>query len=98
MTAVTARVLDVPLPAGPQVLPGTLALSEHAGGLVVCAHGSGSSRRCPRNQFVAGALQDAELGTSLIDLLTEPEAEDRRNVVDIELLADRLLAAALATS
>jgi putative phosphoribosyl transferase len=47
---------------------------------------------------VAGALQDAELGTSLIDLLTEPEAEDRRNVVDIELLADRLLAAALATS
>ncbi len=62
--------------------------------MVAFAHGSGSGRFNPRNQFVARALQDACLATLLIDLLEEGEAQDRRKVFDIELLADRLGAAA----
>jgi dienelactone hydrolase len=61
---------------------------------VVFAHGSGSSRLSPRNNFVAAALGDAGLATLLFDLLTEEEAADRRNVFDIGLLADRLILAA----
>lgn len=59
-------------------------------GIVLFAHGSGSSRLSPRNNFVATALAKAGLATLLFDLLTEDEAADRRNVFDIELLADRL--------
>jgi putative phosphoribosyl transferase len=62
--------------------------------MVAFAHGSGSGRFSPRNQFVARELEDAGLGTLLIDLLEENEADDRRKVFDIELLADRLGAAA----
>ncbi len=62
-------------------------------GVVAFAHGSGSGRFSPRNQFVAQALQDAGLVTLLIDLLEEDETKDRRNVFDIELLAKRLAAA-----
>lgn len=54
------------------------------------AHGSGSSRHSPRNQYVADTLAAAGLGTLLFDLLTETEADDHRNVFDIELLARRL--------
>jgi putative phosphoribosyl transferase len=61
-----------------------------AEGVVVFAHGSGSGRFSPRNQFVAGVLQQAGLATLLIDLLEEEEAEDREKVFDIELLAERL--------
>jgi putative phosphoribosyl transferase len=57
---------------------------------VVFAHGSGSSRHSPRNQFVAEQLHRAGLGTLTFDLLTDAEASDRRNVFDIGLLAKRL--------
>ena len=61
---------------------------------MVFAHGSGSSRHSPRNQFVARQLNAAGLATLLFDLLTPAEALDRANVFDIELLADRLRAVA----
>jgi pimeloyl-ACP methyl ester carboxylesterase len=61
---------------------------------VVFAHGSGSSRHSPRNRYVADVLQQAELGTLLLDLLTPAEERDRANVFDIELLAGRLHRAA----
>ena len=63
-------------------------------GLVLFAHGSGSSRLSPRNKFVATALCESGLTTLLFDLLTEDEAADRRNIFDIGLLADRLSLAA----
>jgi putative phosphoribosyl transferase len=61
-----------------------------ARGLVVFAHGSGSSRHSPRNRYVAGILHHAGLGTLLFDLLTVDEEADRGNVFDIDLLAGRL--------
>ncbi|MCS7167050.1 MAG: dienelactone hydrolase family protein [Gemmatales bacterium] len=69
---------------------GELTLPEPAIGVVVFAHGSGSSRFSPRNQYVAGVLQQAGLGTLLMDLLTEMEATDRQKVFDIILLGQRL--------
>jgi hypothetical protein len=86
---------EVEIPFASRRLGGTLLLPAQAGGIVLFAHGSGSSRNSPRNQFVARSLQDAGLGTLLFDLLGEDEAEDRRKVFDIELLAARLLGAAL---
>jgi putative phosphoribosyl transferase len=62
-------------------------------GLVLFAHGSGSSRFSPRNTYVAAALRDAGLATLLFDLLNEAEAENRANVFDIGLLAERLVSA-----
>src|SRR5690606_25006633 len=84
---------DVSIPAGPVTLAGRLTVPEGAKGLVVFAHGSGSSRHSPRNQYVAGVLNEAGLGTLLFDLLTVREEVDRANVFDIGLLADRLVAA-----
>src|ERR1043165_1676111 len=72
------------------VLPGTLGLPERARGLVVFAHGSGSSRLSARNVAVASRLVRAGLATLLFDLLTEREAADRAKVFDIGLLASRL--------
>ncbi|MCS7160211.1 MAG: dienelactone hydrolase family protein [Gemmatales bacterium] len=69
---------------------GELTLPERAVGVVVFAHGSGSSRFSPRNQYVASVLQRAGLGTLLMDLLTEMEAADRQKVFDIILLGQRL--------
>jgi putative phosphoribosyl transferase len=63
-------------------------------GAVAFAHGSGSGRFSPRNQFVARVLQEAGLATLLLDLLEEEEAEDREKVFDIDLLAERLQSAA----
>jgi len=63
---------------------------ENAPGIVVFAHGSGSSRHSPRNRYVAGVLNEAGLGTLLFDLLTPGEEADRANVFDIGLLAGRL--------
>ena len=60
-------------------------------GVVVFAHGSGSSRHSPRNRYVAGVLNEAGLGTLLFDLLTTAEEHDRANVFDIDLLARRLV-------
>ena len=74
-------------------LPGTLCLPAPPTGLVLFAHGSGSSRRSPRNALVASVLHESWIGTLLFDLLTEQEATDRVNVFDIGLLAERLLAA-----
>ena len=74
-------------------LPGHLVIPEAARGVVLFAHGSGSSRLSPRNVAVAKQLQGAGIGTLLFDLLTESEAADRRRVFDFELLADRLLQA-----
>jgi putative phosphoribosyl transferase len=64
-----------------------------AAGVVLFAHGSGSSRHSPRNQLTARTLQAHGFGTLLFDLLTPEESSDRRNVFDIGLLAGRLLAA-----
>lgn len=86
---------EVKVQAGEVLLPGTLALPEHALGLVVFAHGSGSSRFSPRNRFVAEMLNEVGLATLLFDLLTEEEhLEDQqtgRLRFDIELLATRLI-------
>jgi putative phosphoribosyl transferase len=78
---------------GPFGLSGYLAAPQADHGMVLFAHGSGSGRESPRNQFVARALQKSGLGTLLLDLLTDAEAHDRANVFDIGLLADRLRAA-----
>jgi hypothetical protein len=75
-------------------LEGCLAIPAEAIGVVAFAHGSGSSRLSPRNNYVAEALGDAGIGTLLFDLLTDDEAQDRANVFDIALLAQRLLMAA----
>ncbi len=81
---------EVEIDVGELVLPGHLTIPSNACGLVVFAHGSGSSRHSPRNQYVAHRLNSAGLGTLTFDLLTDDEANDRRNVFDIELLATRL--------
>jgi predicted phosphoribosyltransferase/dienelactone hydrolase len=78
------------------VLGGTLRWPARAAGLVVFAHGSGSSRRSPRNVAVAQYLAGAGLGSLLFDLLTDEEARDRTHVFDIPLLAGRLRAATVA--
>jgi len=74
----------------PNDLPGTLVLPAQAQAVVAFAHGSGSGRFSPRNRQVAARLHQEHLGTLLFDLLTEEEADDRRNVFDIALLAQRL--------
>jgi predicted phosphoribosyltransferase/dienelactone hydrolase len=84
---------DVIVMAGPVPLPGRLTVPAGARGVVVFAHGSGSSRSSPRNMFVAGALHVVGLGSLLFDLLTPEEEADRANVFDIGLLARRLSAA-----
>src|SRR5579875_1780334 len=81
---------DVAVDAGTVELAGHLTVPDGASGLVVFAHGSGSSRLSPRNRFVARVLHDAGLGTLLFDLLTPTEELDRANVFDVVLLADRL--------
>lgn len=74
-------------------LEGVLALPEGTAGIVLFAHGSGSSRHSPRNTFVAHALNDASIGTLLFDLLTRDEDRDYETRFDISLLTSRLLAA-----
>jgi putative phosphoribosyl transferase len=81
---------QVSILAGTVDLPGRLTTPDHASGIVVFAHGSGSSRHSPRNQYNATLLNRAGLGTLLFDLLTPDEEGTRRNVFDIDLLADRL--------
>jgi dienelactone hydrolase len=89
--------LAVTVPAGGAELPGDLTVPDDPRGLVVFAHGSGSSRDSPRNRYVAGVLQQAGLATLLMDLLTaDEEAEDvrtRRLRFDVELLGERVVAA-----
>ena len=75
---------------GPMQLEGILTVPEPVMGLVIFAHGSGSSRLSPRNTYVAEQLQRRSIATLLFDLLTDEEASDRRNVFDVPLLASRL--------
>lgn len=74
-------------------LEGMLEIPRGAKGIVLFAHGSGSSRHSKRNNYVANVLRTSKMGTLLFDLLTEEEAEDRRNVFDIDLLSRRLVSA-----
>ena len=83
---------EVVIPAGKAKLKALWGLPSAARGVVAFAHGSESGRLSPRNNFVAQVLQEAGIATLLADLLEEDEALDRRNVFDIDLLADRLLA------
>ena len=85
----------MPIEDGRGVLRGTLQLPSDPQGLVVFVHGSGSSRLSPRNRHVADALGDAGFATLLFDLLTAAEADDRRNVFDIPLLAERTASACM---
>ena len=95
MPATTAGInRAVEISAGPHRLSGILRVPSAAKGVVAFAHGSGSGRFSPRNQFVARELQRADLATLLLDLLAEDEADDRRKVFDIALLAERLQSAA----
>ena len=89
----TANQRVAEITAGPVHLPGILAWPRQPSGMVLFVHGSGSGRLSPRNAAVAQQLRAAGLGTLLFDLLTEVEATDRRNVFDIDLLSERLLAA-----
>ncbi|WP_235857808.1 dienelactone hydrolase family protein [Marimonas lutisalis] len=89
MEHVTTRSLRLPVSAGVE-LEGDLSLPDGARGLVIFAHGSGSSRLSPRNRFVARGLNAKGLGTLLFDLLTPGEAADRANVFDIPLLGGRV--------
>jgi putative phosphoribosyl transferase len=87
--------LGIQVPAGDVILQADLHVPEDLGGIVLFAHGSGSSRRSSRNQYVASVLQDAGIATLLLDLLTENEESlDIRTGhlrFDIDLLARRLL-------
>ncbi|MBK7491087.1 MAG: dienelactone hydrolase family protein [Nitrosomonas sp.] len=83
----------VKIPAGSIELSGELVLTPEASGVVLFAHGSGSSRFSPRNTYVAEVLQQHGIGTLLFDLLTRVEDQDYAQRFDIDLLTQRLLAA-----
>jgi len=89
----SVRAEAVRIPAGPVLLDGDYTQPAATRGVVLFAHGSGSSRRSPRNRYVATALNRVEFGTVLMDLLTADEDElDRRTGAlrfDIALLAQR---------
>jgi dienelactone hydrolase len=88
-------VSEIRIPAGPVTLDGELSIPHAAKGLVLFAHGSGSSRHSPRNQFVANVLQDAGVATLLFDLLTRDEetadAYAGHLRFNISLLSERLM-------
>lgn len=80
----------VKIPANGIKLEGALVIPSNAQGVVLFAHGSGSSRHSPRNNFVAQVLQSVGMGTLLMDLLTKEEDSIYQNRFDIELLTWRL--------
>ncbi|MHB8760119.1 MAG: dienelactone hydrolase family protein [Thiobacillus sp.] len=82
------------MPAGNATVEGMLEIPDAASGLVLFAHGSGSSRHSPRNNYVARILRGAGVGTLLMDLLTPDEDRDYSQRFDIALLTGRLLEAA----
>jgi putative phosphoribosyl transferase len=84
----------VHIPAGGATVEGMLEIPDGAVGLVLFAHGSGSSRHSPRNNYVAGVLRASGVGTLLMDLLTPEEDRDYSRRFDIGLLTERLLEAA----
>lgn len=83
----------VKIPVESVELSGELVLPPEASGVVLFAHGSGSSRFSPRNTYVANVLQQHGIGTLLFDLLTRAEDQDYAQRFDIDLLTQRLLAA-----
>src|SRR6266581_320884 len=91
----TARARDVQIRSGTVILQGDLSIPAGAQGVVLFAHGSGSSRHSPRNQFVARTIREAGVGTLLFDLLTQEEEtvdlRTRHLRFDIGLLAERLV-------
>ena len=91
MTDQTAEQVSIPVDG--VTLDGELVVPEGATGLVAFAHGSGSSRKSPRNTFVADVLREHGLGTLLFDLLTEAEDRDYETRFDIDRLTARLLGA-----
>ncbi|MCL8011525.1 phosphoribosyltransferase family protein [Streptomyces sp. AS02] len=93
--AATPSEHEVLVPAAGARVGARLVVPDGAPAAVAFAHGSGSSRHSPRNQYVATALNRAGLATLLLDLLTDDEAHDRHNVFDILLLARRLHAASV---
>lgn len=80
----------VTIPSGSVQMEGMLELPHAAEGMVLFAHGSGSSRLSPRNNFVASKLHEVLIGTLLIDLLSEDEDRDYKTRFDISLLTARL--------
>ncbi|ORV61527.1 phosphoribosyl transferase [Mycobacterium europaeum] len=82
---------EIWVPTGSVAVAGHLTIPEHPKGVVVFAHGSGSSRHSPRNRFVAEVLNNAGFATVLFDLLTPKEERNRAKVFDIALLASRLI-------
>jgi len=95
--ALAAREIAVAVPSGEVTLEGSLAIPDGARGIVMFAHGSGSTRHSPRNRYVAEELRFGGLGTLLLDLLTTDEqgVDDRTRELrfDIGLLADRVAGA-----
>lgn len=87
------KTVEASIPAGHLRLGASVCVPASALGVVLFAHGSGSSRHSPRNRYVADVLNHAGFATVLFDLLSEREAADRANVFDIALLAGRLRAA-----
>jgi putative phosphoribosyl transferase len=92
-SAASLPVREVLVPIGALLLVADLAVPDSPVGLVVFAHGSGSSRHSPRNRWVAEQLHHVGLATALVDLLTPQEARLRENVFHVDMLADRLAAA-----
>src|SRR5919206_1489736 len=88
-TSHSEKIMQIPTKTA--LLTGALAVPVQSQGLVVFAHGSGSSRLSPRNNFVAEVLRRAGLGTLLLDLLTEKEDATYARRFDIDLLVERLL-------
>lgn len=82
---------EIRVTAGPVSVAGQLTIPRQPKGVVVFAHGSGSSRYSPRNRFVAEVLNGAGFATLLFDLLMPDEERNRANVFDIDLLARRLV-------
>ena len=80
----------VTIRSGAAEMEGMLELPNEALGVVLFAHGSGSSRHSPRNNYVAGVLRDGRIGTLLLDLLTPLEDRRTENRFDITLLTNRL--------
>ncbi len=93
MRLITSTERLVHIDAGDAVLEGALGMVEGSVGLVVFAHGSGSSRHSPRNNQVARTLREAGMSTLLIDLLTRDEDIDYETRFNISLLSERLVAA-----
>ena len=85
----------IQIQVGAVTMEGMLELPANAQGIVLFAHGSGSSRHSPRNNYVAGVLRDQGIGTLLLDLLTVAEDQDYQTRFDIALLTQRLLVATL---